>query len=398
MSCAILLGAALPVGAQVTVFGFGPKATTVSATVSAPKRDALKWPFTSTSIWNMPIGKGAAYANSGLHFTTNVTSSSTEYWYDMPQADHERIILTPTAPTTNVYINNVGWSGGNRCVAQGALFFAAPIPAGYTLPNSTANNGAAILMPDGKTVTQTQPFTKCQGYSYATSMVPWSIAMWQYNIKTGDGIRGAHGGSQLSTLGGTIRLGELRPGTQMRHALKVNVFSSQDLGLCTNDMKRCYTWPASTADSWAATASGYGSLSNNSNPYMKMGALLAIPASVNLNTMGLQSAPGKLLAWTLQNYGAYIVDSRSGPGFDLSVEDGAAGSKLNEFQADFGFPFEGRLGYATLKDASGNLTPQAKWVRDMVLIIANLRVVVNNTSTSIGGGGAPLQPLAPAFK
>jgi hypothetical protein len=297
-----------------------------------------------------------------------------------------------------VYINNVGWSGGDRCVAQGALYFTAPVPAAYTLPNSTANNGAAILMPDGMTVTQTQPFTKCQGYSYATSMVPWNIAMWQYNIKTGDGIRGAHGGSQLSTLGGTIRLGELRPGTQMRHALKVNVFSSQDLGLCPNDITRCYTWPASTADSWAASASGYGSLTNNSNPYMKMGALLAIPASVDLNTMGLQSAPGKLLAWTLQNYGAYIVDSRSGPGFDLSVEDGAAGSKLNEFQADFGFPFEGRLGYATLIDANGNLTPQAKWVQDLVLIIANLRVVVNNTSTSIGGGGMPLQPLAPAFR
>jgi len=37
----------------------------------------------------MPIGKGAAYANSCLHFTTNVTSSSTEYWYDMPHEQHQ---------------------------------------------------------------------------------------------------------------------------------------------------------------------------------------------------------------------------------------------------------------------------------------------------------------------
>lgn len=170
-------------------------AVVAATTPSAQTRDPLKWPFVSTSPWNMPIGTGASFAASGLHFTT--TPNATEYWYDMPQTDSERIILTPGAPLTDVYINTTGWSGGDRCVQQGALFFQAPIPAAYVVPNSTNNNGAAILMADGKTITQTQPFTRCAGYSHATSLqVPWSISAWQYDIKTEDGRLGAHGGSQ----------------------------------------------------------------------------------------------------------------------------------------------------------------------------------------------------------
>jgi hypothetical protein len=386
------------------VAGGAPTATTpaISVASSAPTqgstRNPLTWPFTSSSVWNMPIGSGANYVTSGLHYTT--TPNSTEYWYDMPLSDHERIVLTATAPLTDVYISTVGWSGGNRCAATGGLFFQAPIPASYVVANSTYNNGAAILLADGVDIVQTQPFTKCSGYSYATSMqVPYSISVWEYNLQTGDGRLGAHGGSDLATLGGTIRLGELRPGTQMRHALKVNVDSATFLGLCTGNFTACFTWPAATADGYAAAAgSGYGSATNNTNSAMKMGALLAIPSSVNISNISLQSVPGKMLAWTLQNYGAYIVDSTGGPGFDISIEDGAAGSKADEFQADYGFPFDGRLGYMTLTNSAGQLTPQAQWVSDVRLILDYLRVVSNNSATSVGGGGTPLQPLAPAFQ
>jgi hypothetical protein len=383
------------------VAGGSPSATSAAIAVatsssggggSGGTRNALTWPFTASSVWNMPIGSAANYVASGLHYTA--TPNSTEYWYDMPLSDHERIVLTPTAPLTEVYISTVGWSGGDRCAATGGVFFQAPVPASYVVPNSTYNNGAAILLADGVDIVQTQPFTRCSGYSYATTMqVPYTISAWEYNLQTGDGRLGAHGGSALATLGGTIRLGELRPGTQMRHALKVNVDSATFLGLCTGNFNACFTWPAATADSYAANAgSGYGSATNNTNSAMKMGALLAIPANVNLASIGLQSVPGKMLAWTLQNYGAYIVDSTGGPGFDIAIEDGAAGSKADEFQADYGFPFDGRLGYATQS------TPQGQWVSDVRLILDYLRVVSNNSATSVGGGGAPLQPLAPAFQ
>ena len=369
----------------------------VAYTLPAGTRNALQWPFTAASIWNMPIGSGATYVASDLHFTT--TPNSTEYWYDLPESDHERIVLSASAPQTSVYISSAGWSGGNRCAATGGVFFTAPIPASYVVPNSIANNGAAILLADGITIVQTQPITRCAGYSYATTMkIPYSLASWEYNLKTGDGRLGAHGGSGLSTLGGTIRLGELRPGTQMRHAIKINLDSSRSLGLCTSNFAACFTWPAATADTYAAYTSGYGSATGNTDSAMKMGALLAIPASVNLGTIGLESVPGKMLAWTLQNYGAYIVDTRTSPGIDISIEDGANGSKADEFQADYGYPFDSRLGYMTLRNSAGQPTPQAQWASDIRLIIDYMRVVSNNSPTSVGGGGTPLQPLAPAFQ
>ena len=115
---------------------------------------------------------------------------------------------------------------------------------------------------------------------------------------------------------------------------------------------------------------------------MKMGALLAIPPSVDINSMGLETEPARKLAWTLQNYGAYIVDSTGSPGYYLGVENGPDGSFLTQFQSDWGFPFDQRLNLNTA------------WVRDFQKLIVQLHVVDNNGPTSIGGGGTPRQPLA----
>jgi hypothetical protein len=197
----------------------------------------------------------------------------------------------------------------------------------------------------------------------------------------GDGIAGAHGGSGLSALGGSIRLGELRPGQQgMTHALKINVYSQWELFHATTQAGG-FRWPATTAD----CDSCYGTVTgpNNNNPAMKMGALLAIPPSINIGNLGLETEPAKQLAWTLQNYGAYIVDSTGGAAFAFSVEEGAAGSFQAQFKADWGFPF-----YQWVI----NNTP---WSRDIQRIRPVLQVVDNNSPTSIGGGGTPRQPLAP---
>jgi hypothetical protein len=116
---------------------------------------------------------------------------------------------------------------------------------------------------------------------------------------------------------------------------------------------------------------------------MKMGALLAIPITTSISSLGLETEPGRQLAWTFQNYGGYIVDSFDGGCFGISVEDGAAGSLPAQFQADYG--------YSIWSWVADN-TP---WSRDMARIRVALRVVNNNSPTSIGGGGTPLQPLAP---
>jgi hypothetical protein len=274
--------------------------------------------------------------------------------------------------------SNVAWSGGDRCGAQGGELAKVPIPNGFTVPNSRDNNGVAVLMQDRRTIKQAQPFTRCSGTGIATSLLTFPD-----EDLYGKGISGAHGGSRMSALGGAIRIGELRPGQQgMKHALKVNVNSPVDLFRCTKEAE-CFRWPSLTSDS--GSVGTYGSQNNNQNSAMKMGSLLALPPTVNIDAMGLESQPGKQIAWTLQNYGAYIVDSTGGPAFAIEAEVGPDGSLHDQFKADYGMTFEGRV------------RDNTAWTRDMQRLVKALQVVNNNSPTSIGGGGTPRQPLAPAI-
>jgi len=366
----------------------------------AETRDPLAWPFAADSIWNMPIGSGAVYVAANISSTPGAGKIADADWAPMPQIDRERIILYPTAKDTSIEYNNAGWSGSDRCPVVGGtkngLPFKAPIPDDYVVPNTNGNECAAILARDGHTVIQTQPFARCTKGGPATSLLKFpDVDLF------GDGRLGSHGGSKLSALGGSIRVGELRPGSLgPRHALKIDVYASEVLFHCTTKAD-CFRWPAATADSSALGR--YGAANDNQNRAMKMGTLLAIPASVNLGDLGLETEPGRQLAWTLQNYGAYVVDTLGGPALSINAEDALPPykSKLVEFKADYGFDMEGRV-----RDADADTDPKADeahrrkapWVRDMQRLVEALYAVDNNSPTSIGGGGPPLQPLAPPFQ
>jgi hypothetical protein len=340
-------------------------------------RDPLQQPFSSTSIWNTPIGSNAVYVPANLP-----ADPRGQAWATMPQIDGEIIVLQPAATPTPIQKNSVAWQGGNRCVpdnATSAPIQTVPIPATFTVPNAGGNNSAAILGADGQTIYQNQPFTRCTVGGGATALLGFP------NVNLyGSGETGSHGGSGLSAIGGSIRLGELRPGGQPPfHALKIEVDSAVVLHTCTT-RANCYRWPAIGSDSNAVTA--YGSLGDGTQPVgMQMGALLAIPAKVNLSNLGLLSVPGQMLAWTLQNYGAYIVDSTGGAGFTLAAEEGAQGSMLTQFQNDWGYPMQDWVIHS-------NKNP---WVHDLQILVPLLAVVDNNTAATPGGGGTPLQPLAP---
>lgn len=348
-------------------------------------RDPLKWPFAQDSIWNMPIGSGAVYVPANLPASPdNPQDDKTAEWTAMPELDLEHIILRPSAPLEDLIYSSAGWDkDANRCIGSNqelnGLPTQVPIPTNYIVPHGPGNAGAVFLMPDGRTILQSQPFARCTPGEPATSrrLLP-AVDIY------GDGRRGAHGGSQLSSLGGSIRIGELRPGQQgPRHALKTSFFEKMFYYNCSVKSE-CFRWPAYVAD--AGAIDNYGVITNNQNSAMKMGALLAIPASININNIGLESEPGRQIAWTLQNYGAYIVDSNGGPAYYLNVEDGPDGSKAAEFESDYGMPMKARV-----RDNNA-------WTRDLQRIFPLLHVVDNNSPTSIGGGGTPRQPLAPPFQ
>lgn len=366
------------------------------AATGPTSRDVRKWPFASDSIWNMPVGDQAQYVNAKIAVNPN-----DDEWTPMPGIDPERIVLHPEAPALKVEYSDAAWSGKDRCKPSGSppawanIPITVRVPASYVVPNSGHNNGSVFLEPDGHTLVEMQPFTRCTANGTATAL----LAFKKYPIDLyGDGTYGSHGGSQLSALGGTLRVGELVDEAP-RHALKFTIDAPNILARCSEDGpacrnavndKCCFRWPAFVSDSGATSSYGRKSKEGSVPTEMKMGSLLAIPSGTSIDALGLESEPGKLLAWTLQNYGGYVVDATS-TGVYFAAEHGADGNFDEGFTKKWGYSFEGRL-----RDGTRSGKNDA-WVRDVQRVVEALHVVANNGPSSIGGGGTPRQPLAPAL-
>ena len=352
-----------------------PTTTTTSPTTTTTPppsgRNPLLQPFSSTSIWNMPIGSGARFTPANLPALPGGAAAER-----VPGIDDEPLVLTPNAPQTQILYSPGGW-GGDRCqTTPNQVLATVPIPAGYVLPSDNKNQSAAFLAADGRTVVQTQPLARCAANGPATSYV----RVPDQDIY-GPGIEGSHGGSGMSALGGSIRIGELRPGQQgPRHALKINLYAKAELFRCTTRAD-CFRWPAVKPDGYAV--GWYGTVGTTAPSAMRMGALLALPPTVSISSLGLRTEPGRQLAWTMQNYGAYVVDDTYGPSFALNAENGPGGNMRTQFRSDYGFDFQ--------QDADDN----SAWTQDLTRIRQALQVVDNNGPSSIGGGGTPRQPLLP---
>ena len=196
-----------------------------------------------------------------------------------------------------------------------------------------------------------------------------------------DGIYGCHGGSGLSSIGGTIRMNELTTNLTnyktMKHALKLEFFA-HDYYYGGYDYP-CYHWPAIQCDSYQHNNSSR-LVYDGKNPYFTPGSLLAIPTNNNtLNILQnkLITPPGKKIYWTLMNYGGYVVDDSAENDGTICVEDGV----MEQFQQIFNQSFIAH--------------PGSTFYNDLLLAFQNLKIVKNNGENSIGGGGTPLQPLAP---
>src|SRR2546430_16266960 len=196
-STALGIGGPSPHGNQS---GSPPLAVDAAMQPNAPSptdvvRNALAWPFSRNSIWNLPIGAGAVYVPAGIKKPTD---------YGMT-TDVDVLVLTPGAPVTPVYYNGDAWDGGSRCDVQGGVLFSAPIPPNFVVPGagsgnpdgSTPNYATAILAADNHTLIQGQPMARCTADG--------NVTMWwsQENESLfGTGTSGGHGGSMLSSIGG----------------------------------------------------------------------------------------------------------------------------------------------------------------------------------------------------
>ena len=340
------------------------------------QRDPLKWPFSQGSIWNRPVGSEAVYIPAGFS-----PASMTRV-----RNEADILILKPEAGLVDIFYNGAGWNKkADRCGREGALLASVPIPDGFVISQDgiTPNNAAAILMPDGRTLKQTQPFQRCQAGGYATS-----LAVSPDVDLCGDGIRGAHGGSGLSSIGGTIRLGELVPGGVIRHALKLNVYAKMDLYYGPD--RKGFRWPALKSDGYAGNPDSpkhYG----GTNRAVVMGSLLALRPEFWVNE--LHSEPARILARALQAYGAYIADDTTWDALAIATETSPDGQVVTEFKQTWGFDFN-QSGLVSCKSED----PGCAWGQDLRTIYLALQVVDNNSPEGPSGGGEALAPWAPVVQ
>lgn len=255
-------------------------------------------------------------------------------------------------------------------------WIAAPPPSG-----SQPNRGAAALRVDGKA----QEFQYVVRPRAGSNISIHGGVRAVLDLASGDGLTsqatgaGAHGGSGMTAIGGTIRAGELSSPFPIRHALALTM----NMRKWGSKKGGGFTWPAVSADDYydqTGSATGYGTIGTTSRDGVVMGALLAIPASVDLNSLGFETPQGRKIAQAHQDYGAYIVDDSVDPGtFDVH--------RLNvEIDVLTEYP-EIDTGYTT----------DTPFGRDMNRIFTRLALVDNNGPSSIGGGGTPRCEAAPRF-
>jgi hypothetical protein len=319
----------------------------------------------------MPIGSGALYEPANLIPAQTKTLVS----------DQHIIVMTPTAPLTQIQTN--GGQFSNRCISTGTTLTPVPLPADFTVYSSSHNNPIAAVEANGHTLIEGEPFARCIAGG------PGTVQFEERNFGDlyGDGRVGVDGGSNLSSLGGAIRLGELVPGGVITHALQIDVDAAN---LYFGSVSTCPRWPVTKCDTSASTTY------TGTNPDLRMGALLAIPSTLDLHTLNL-SPPGLILATAFQDYGAYIANTNgtrsvnnvvtefSPSGSILPIVD-SSGAVVNpgEFQTVWAFPFE-----------TASVNGIDPWSQDIATIFAHLNIVTNNGQNSIGGGGTPLVPLLP---
>ena len=311
--------------------------TTTSST-GVEVRSKYTWPFARDSIWNMPIGSGARYVPAGL--------AAANAWKGEVTTDQEIIAADPNAPLRT--LSAPGQAGNGDQVR---------IPSDLQHDGSW-NGCATLLRADNATVWSGQPLKLTAGgnpsWTYTTQSAPVDLK--------GAGLEGCHGGSHLSGIGGSIRVGELNSSTAIRHALKLNIYGSRFL-YKSSTASGAYRWPAFNADS-------YWSQYGGTNPALRMGALLALPPNTDLSR--ITNPKALKLAIAMRDFGSYVVDDTAWDVHALNMDKKVATS-----------------GEWPVGDTAFHSQLQQ--------VISQLAVVDNNAPGSIGGGGTPRAPLAPCF-
>ncbi len=289
---------------------------------AATTRDAAQHPFAATSPWNTPIGSGATFEAVNGPRTASLLAGG------KPVVNRDQwSVAVSIARASDPVATLVG--------VRNKVSYQAVVPTSTTATGGTDRH-VTIVQPDRRTAYDVYKWETYTG-GIATTQIAVPVDL------TGSGIGSGGRAAAVPSIAGLIRAQELE-NLSIEHALALAVPGTV--------LKSGQVWPATRQDSDAATS--YSGA-------VPMGALFAIPGSVDVTRLGL-SKEGLALARALQDYGTYIVD-RSG-----------TNSLYCELSCD-------TARYEALRVAWRELHPL-------------LRAVTNNTAATVGGGGQPR--VAPA--
>ena len=349
-------------------------------------RQAILWPFTNTSVWNSPLGSEAKYVDAHLFRVDDSRGSSYRAFYNF-HSDDDYVIVTSSEDPLVSWFNQGHWGGPATydayCNVTGKLVKQLHFPSNTIVQNWGNNNAAGLLQPDGRTLYTMQPLYVC---SPGAPILAFDFNNgYPTDIYNDNGHIGGHGGSGLSAVGGTIRLGELLPSSgPIRHALKLELWAhSWYYRPLDGNRSECYFWPANTCDGYAFDTSS-SECYNGTDSNIRPGTLLAIPpANIESVNSTLKTLPAMKLLQALSQFGGYLVDDTAWNSSSICTEHGVA----DEFKVAYGFDF-------TVNESGSD---NSDWYNDLLTLFRALYVVNNSDENHIGGGGLPIVSGAPPF-
>jgi len=294
----------------------------------AARRNPWDWPFSIESPWNTAIGSGALYA-----------PVSAPRW-------------PPENITNGILVRPIFVAGGTNARVQLISPGEAPRRIRYPewwRPESKPGEIVCALFPDDNLCCEmTEPIR--------LPSMDVQVRERQSTDVLGHGVGWSWPRPRIiagSALAGLIRRGELTLG--IRHALTLAVHPGY---INADNGYDGHRWPGVPVAPELIEQLGHeGNLA--------LGSLLAIPASVDLASLGLgNSGPGFEIARALQDYGAYTIQTTTS-----NVQ--------------------------LIASADAALPPDID--RIIGAIVPRLRLVENNHSRNLGGGGEPRRPPAPAL-
>ena len=345
-----------------------PVATTAGATwglLPDGTRNKYDRPFASNAYRNVAIGQNAIYAPAGIHLICGAYCTNIR-----PDLDPLLLGDNSALPLVDVWqMPGNGWDESNRCSDIGnRIDTNFPWPKDWVIPGNGENNSLAVLMPDGITIKQNQPITKCLKEGKLISRwIACSVSIY------GTDMCGAHGGSGLGGAAFAIRIGELTAG-RIEHVIGINL----DAHVYYN--KNCsYSWPAKQVDGYCGSGNNYG----GTNTYLRPGARLALRPDFDISQ--LRTPPGRIIAQAAIDYGFIVGDDTTWNNWALWAEQNDRGSVVKEFAQLWpeyaGFSVDGNR-------------QSDPFYMDMVDIMTAIQIITNDSEQSMGGGGIPRKPAA----